>query len=252
MEIINQISKDIISKSNEEENKLFAKFTAIQHDRHLRSINEIQNYVKRGSKILDIGCGFGQVSAYLSNSGYDVTGVDIGSYQKIWDFLTEKYGSKFLSIKEGTLPFDNEFFDAVVCFGVLEHVGEYDLSTRKEKEAIFLSEIHRILKQRGFFFVYLLPNKYSYIEFISKRMGLYYHKKKYTQREAVEVLNTQGFEIIKRYRNGILPAINIFKPLSPIFGITSKFYKPINSLDSFLSRYILVAQNFNIVCRKVI
>ncbi|CEG12163.1 hypothetical protein MSIBF_A20003 [groundwater metagenome] len=41
MEIIEQISKDIISKSNEEENELFAKFTTIQHDRHLRSINEV-------------------------------------------------------------------------------------------------------------------------------------------------------------------------------------------------------------------
>jgi len=191
------------------------------------------------------------VSAYLSNKGYVVTGVDIYRYQKIWNSLTDKYGAKFLSIKEGFLPLDNESFDAVVCFGVLEHVGEYNLITRKEKESIFLSEMYRILKPQGFFFVYDLPNKYSCIEFIAKRIGLYYHKKKYEEKEAVDVLNTHGFEIIKIYRTGVLPSIDIVKLISPLMQFICKFYKIYNRLDSFLCKYTFVAENLNIICRKI-
>ncbi len=100
-----------------------------------------------------------------------------------------------------TLPYDDDSFDAVLSCGVLEHVINPDAS---------LDEIWRVLKPSGVFYIYNLPNRYSYLEEIAKRMGIYYHgkeepDKKYTKRSAFSLLKRHKFKIEKFGRRNMLP-----------------------------------------------
>ena len=66
------------------------------------------------------------------------------------------------------LPYEDNSFGAVLSLGVLEHVQDPGAS---------LDELHRILRPGGRLSVVKLPNRHSYLEWIAKRAGLYYHGK---------------------------------------------------------------------------
>jgi SAM-dependent methyltransferase len=99
--------------------------------------------ITKQSKILDVGCGTGQTSAYLySHYGADILGLDINP------IMLEKAKNRFLSQKmpiqliQGSvemLPIKDETFDFVLSESVLAFV-------QKEKA---LKEIHRVLKSGG-------------------------------------------------------------------------------------------------------
>ncbi|MEM7212493.1 MAG: class I SAM-dependent methyltransferase, partial [Pseudomonadota bacterium] len=75
-----------------------------------------------------------------------VVGVDVD--QKIVERAQRIYGAENLSFQSGDatqpLAFDTDSFDVVVSFETIEHIQEQDA---------FLSEIRRVLKPEGIFFV---------------------------------------------------------------------------------------------------
>lgn len=89
-------------------------------------------------RILDVGCGDGTVSELLIKKGNEVWGID-----KNTDTLkeAEKRGIKvFESDLEQNFPFESEFFDAIWCLRVFEHVYYTDR---------FLKECNRVSKTEG-------------------------------------------------------------------------------------------------------
>jgi SAM-dependent methyltransferase len=121
-------------------------------------------------RVLDWGCGFGQVTALLRERGLDTEAFDFRPAE------TESGPRQLARYPEITayieiadpvaLPYPDDRFDAVLSCGVLEHVGAPEDS---------LAEIRRVLRPGGTFYVYKLPNRRSYLEAIAKRTGLYYH-----------------------------------------------------------------------------
>ena len=149
---------------------------------------------RRPGRLLDWGCGFGQVSALLREEGVDVVAFDVCPGL---DAPTTAPLDRFpeivahLSSDPVALPFESGSFDTVLSCGVLEHVEDPDGS---------LEEIRRILRPSGTFYVTNLPNRYSYTEKIARLLGLYYHGKLpndrvYTRRTARALLETHGFEV---------------------------------------------------------
>jgi SAM-dependent methyltransferase len=99
------------------------------------------------------------------------------------------------------LPFDDASFDAVLGCGVLEHV---------ERPVESLAELRRVLRRGGRLFVYKLPNRFSYLEAIARRTGMYYHgalpdDRVYTRRSAVALVAESGFRIDAFRRTNMLP-----------------------------------------------
>ena len=72
-----------------------------------------------GSKVLDVGCGSGIYVDYLSSLGYQVWGLDF-----VEKFIEGEKKNKKGNFVKGTaekLPFEDNLFDTVFLFDILEH-----------------------------------------------------------------------------------------------------------------------------------
>ncbi len=155
-------------------------------------------------RILDWGAGHGQITARLLEHGFDVRSYDYAP--------DEPAGSKPLDEADAfvdhspepvALPYDDGAFDAVLSCGVLEHVADPDGS---------LEEIHRVLRPGGRLYVYKLPNRWSWLEWLARPLGLYYHgqlpdDRVYTPRTARAILERHGFGVRELRLMNMLPLL---------------------------------------------
>jgi SAM-dependent methyltransferase len=154
----------------------------------------------RPERVLDWGCGHGQVTDLLWRAGVNVTAFDYRPDGGEGVQPLERYPhlSAHVSPDPRRLPFEDRSFDAVLSCGVLEHVEDPDAS---------LEEIKRILVPGGTFYVYKLPNRRSYLEAIARRAGLYHHgalehDRVYDLTTAQQLLVRHGFTVGEaRYAN---------------------------------------------------
>jgi len=109
-------------------------------DLNMYPIEMTLKYVKKTDKILECGFGGGRVIRHLSKYGYDVEGIEYDS--KIVEELKKVDNS--LKIYQGdilNLAFEDNRFDATLCFGVIG--GLYD------KMARAIQELQRVTKNNG-------------------------------------------------------------------------------------------------------
>ena len=80
---------------------------------------------KKGSRILDLGCGSGWLCVFLARNGFDVVGVDVAEHAvelgKIWA-ADEGLKIDFLVQDISELNFPKKSFSAVVANSVFEHL----------------------------------------------------------------------------------------------------------------------------------
>lgn len=143
----------------------------------INTIKKYNKYIK--GEVLDVGCGkkphedlFLLASKYVgldtNNSGHNHKNEDI-------DILYN--GKKF--------PFEDETFDSIVSFQVLEHV---------EDETLFLQEIKRVLKRNG---TLMLT-----IPFMWEEHEVPYDFRRYTSYGLKKLFEDMGFEILKHEKLG--------------------------------------------------
>ena len=100
-----------------------------------------------GVKILDVGCGGGYTCEARAQRQAVVFGTDImeESLRQARDHaVQENLSIDYRLCTPEKLPFDDAEMDAVTCFDVLEHVHD---------KQMLLSEIYRVLKPGGWFFL---------------------------------------------------------------------------------------------------
>ena len=208
---------------------------------YVKKANEITRYVP-GGRILDWGCGYGQMFFLLHKRGINVTGCELSNHYRCGN-LVDSIGLDviFLSDSE-SLPFEDETFDAVLSCGVLEHVGDINIS---------LKEISRILKTGGFFFLYNFPNRFSWTEFVSRHMLNKGHEKLFGMNKTVEKLRGYGLITIKRCYDSFLPLKLGFMNRRLRAIVDLPLY---HVVDNFLARIPLTkyfCQNITLICRKL-
>lgn len=95
-------------------------------------------------EVLEVGCGLGTDLIEYAKNGAKVSGIDLGEDQiNLVKLNFELRQLPYKTIRVGNaedLPFENESFDLVFCFGVLHH-------TPNTQKAI--DEIYRVLKPDG-------------------------------------------------------------------------------------------------------
>ena len=107
------------------------------HQRLLKAYHAAIPYIK--GDLLELGCGEGRGVEVLAPKANSYTGIDkIGA---VIDQLRERHPNyHFSSGVFPPFPFENESFDTIVTFQVIEHI---------KKDEAFVSEIHRVLKKGG-------------------------------------------------------------------------------------------------------
>jgi 2-polyprenyl-6-hydroxyphenyl methylase/3-demethylubiquinone-9 3-methyltransferase len=150
----------------------------------------------QGIKVLDIGCGGGLACEFLAKQKANVSGIDL-SLNSIK--IAEEHARESLlqidyqcGVAEH-LPYDENTFDVVVCFDVLEHVE--DLSK-------VISEAYRVLKKKGLFFFDTINRTFQsklimiwLLEYVVRQIpcGLHDWNKFINPQELTDIMESTGF-----------------------------------------------------------
>lgn len=121
-------------------------------------------HLKDGEKILDLGCGRGFYIKIISQLYRNVEIFGIDNNTKYVE-IARKLNKNVILGDAGDLPFPNSCFDRVVCSEVLEHIND---------DNKVISEIHRVLKNKGFALISVPNKKYPFwldpINFLMERV----------------------------------------------------------------------------------
>jgi SAM-dependent methyltransferase len=204
-------------------------------DVNLRSGPQMREYVAiveritaaAPGRVLDWGCGHGQITSMLGARGVDATAFDYREDSEPTTLTLEQYPEieAHVSGEPVLLPFADDQFDTVLSCGVLEHV---------QRPGDSLEELRRVLRRGGRLLIYKLPNRFSYLEAIARRSGMYYHgaypdDQIYDRASATALLMAHGFRIDDFRRTNMLP-LTISHPLA------SRFSGPIWEANRQLAR----------------
>jgi len=116
-------------------------------------------YLKRGQRVLDLGCGNGRLRQFISNKiisegGY--YGLDLSN--ELLKIARNKYPHDhfFHGNFSEKLPFGAENFEIITAIASFHHILNASEQNR------FLQEAHRVLKKNGIIFIttWKLPNKW--------------------------------------------------------------------------------------------
>ncbi len=151
-------------------------------------LDKISNRLKKGSKVLDLGCGAGvPVSKFLVNNGFQVTGIDFS--KNMVSLARENVpAARFKKMDITQLRFEDNSFDAAVSFYALIHVP-------REKHAKIYRALLRILKPGGI----ILFNPCGTIAwegYAEDYLGTRMFWSHYSPRKTLAIIKKAGFEII--------------------------------------------------------
>ncbi|RZI47148.1 class I SAM-dependent methyltransferase [Candidatus Finniella inopinata] len=97
-------------------------------------------------KILDIGCGTGEIHAFLRNDQSNITGVDV-SAESLKIARINNPNNKYISYDGYNLPFEDNTFDMALTICVMHHVSPLQWQH-------FVNEMVRVVKPQGRVFIF--------------------------------------------------------------------------------------------------
>jgi len=191
----------------------------------LKEKSKILIQLLEGKKILEVGCGNGNLIKLLSNTNNDLSGSDFSE-----DYLKKaKIKNTGVEFFKGDLtdqdfwkPYENSF-DTVICSEVIEHL---------EQDKTALDIIFSILKPNGIVVITVPALSLLYSDFDTK-VG---HYRRYSKTDLTKIVKESGFKVEKsRYWNflGMFGWFFLFKILKKdIKSVSNSFFG--NILGSWL------------------
>lgn len=122
----------------------FYRAGAEMERRKQRFVDALRRRVRSGARVLDLGCGSGEITHACAEAGYDMTGCDISA--KMLRAASARFAGdrcRFVGADARlapALPFEDSGFDAVIASSVLEYVPD---------ALAEMQEIRRVLRPGG-------------------------------------------------------------------------------------------------------
>lgn len=189
--------------------------------------NQFSKYLS--GNILEIGCGIGNFSTYLTHYG-KLTAIDINE-----DYIREagekvdgyaKVGQG--DIEKGKYFFKEKIFNTIVCINVLEHIKD---------DTQALKNIYKLLSPGGYL-ILLVPTHKLLYNLIDESIG---HFRRYERVKLQQKLKEKSFEISKIRNLNFLGGIGWY--------ISGKLFKDSEVSDikikifNFFSPFFLLLEN---------
>lgn len=181
---------------------------------------------KNNSKILDFGCGSGDITTYLHDLNHEMTALDIS--HKMLSEAKANFNGRNINCKlysgSGSIELSDAYFDVIISSSVMEYVEDVEY---------VLKDFNRLLKPGGYLFItvpdmrHRIRNKESIImKFISVK-PLNYLLSKSRWSEGVRYLNlSKNRYSIKRWEEIISASGFVIHEvpncLSPLVLLTAK------------------------------
>jgi SAM-dependent methyltransferase len=159
----------------------------------------------KGAHILDLGSATGGNTLLLQDLGFIVTSLE---YSNVGVDIQLSKGISVLQGDARDLPFTDNFFDAVICLDVLEHIWE---------DVQVLEEIHRVLNVYGKFLITVPEDPKLW----SSHDEAVNHVRRYSKKELSTKVEKAGLGYSRIWSSNIL--------LRPFIATVRKFTKGSNA-----------------------
>jgi SAM-dependent methyltransferase len=152
-----------------------------------------------GKRVLEVGCGIGNMSQYLSKSCDQLIGIDTSSsflnHLKIDSPELELH--KFDITQDEVLSLADRGIDTVVCINVLEHI---------ENDERALKNMFHILSPGGYVLLFVPALNFLYGS-MDRQVG---HYRRYSRKELMEKVEKAGFTVEKCFYSNMLGSVGWF------------------------------------------
>jgi len=206
-------AKKILSGVNKTYSKIAEEFSNTRYNTG-KEFSLFTKYLKKGSTIIDLGCGNGRLVPYLEKEIKKYKYIGIDNNKELLEISKQRYPKhKFIIGDQISIPLGDNLADAILVIRAFHHIPSKKL--RKQS----LDEIKRVLKKDGtviitvwniwqkkyikqilfgIFRCIITLGRYSYNDLFipwGKMEKRYYHA--FTKRELSKLMVTNGFETLE-------------------------------------------------------
>lgn len=192
----------------------------------IKNVLNLAPPIKKGQKVLDLGCGIGTFTIEFSKLGAFVTAIDssreaLKTARELTALHTQNK-PKFILANAACLPLEENQFDLIVCADLIEHLNHTDYLK-------LLEEAWRVLKPRGKLLIYT-PCPTHLFEILRKHNIILKKDKTHiglrTAKEIVKSLELKGFVIEKLYfAPSHLPFFRLIEKAISMLPLIGKFFR---------------------------
>ncbi|MFA7254183.1 MAG: class I SAM-dependent methyltransferase [Patescibacteria group bacterium] len=134
-------AENLIAKTISDYNKI-APLWSTKRWKLPDDVLRLEKYFKEGDRILDLGCGQGNLYEIARKHRVDYVGLDASAGQI--EMARKRYPeAKYEVMNFGKIPYPDELFDRIFCLSTIHHIPP------SESRDNFLAEALRVLKKNG-------------------------------------------------------------------------------------------------------
>lgn len=171
--------------------KFYTKVMSVNDKAYDTVCRELDKYIDKDEKVLELACGTGQLSFRMANKVESWIATDFSENMIKEAEKRNSEGDVNFAVADATnLAYEDESFDAVVIANALHIMPDPDKA---------LDEIHRVLKKDGILFaptfVYKNKKKSNLIIWIYEKFGFKAYNK-WTADEYTDYVKSKGYDLI--------------------------------------------------------